>query len=431
MGRNYFNTFNKAFRTVVSDPIKSISHDVDNIGHFFVFPHTNESILPIPIIRKGGIVGGLGGGILGLTLPGSNQSHKDRAHSSTTEVFNKIKNVVEDLLKGVGEEEFSRLTGIPVASLRKILTFAGTQTDNMRALGDIANVLGAVIDFGGGSVLNPFTALTGEQLLQGGSGLTSAADLIDDANNAVHHWNNGEYHEVVAKMGNMAKSLKGIVGKEKAEELQLDKLSDRFSDVSGKMKIAQEKLSMVKEKLGLQGVEIESIKQEERENEKKNQERARAMEKSMELNQELEVHLEERNEAGQHEILNQLGGLKNIEEIQTSLQMENIQSSRTNNHLLNQIIEDNRGEHKAFQHQAIVLDKALQGLEDEEEKEVDSLNQIATTLDRPQNVDDFMRDIDNFDSEDAKVDYVSENYQSFVNFNQEDMNKILDKLNEL
>ncbi len=75
--------------------------------------------------------------------------------------------------------------------------------------------------------------------------------------------------------------------------------------------------------------------------------------------------------------------------------------------------------------QRIVLNDELQALEKIEEREVDLFGRIATKLDPPVNVKDFIKDLTEFVSKEAKEEYLEENFASFTNLNSSDINRIL------
>ena len=77
-----------------------------------------------------------------------------------------------------------------------------------------------------------------------------------------------------------------------------------------------------------------------------------------------------------------------------------------------------------------VLDNELQKVDKEEIKEVDSLARIATTLDRPTNIEDFLKDLQEFDTTAARIDYVAENYSTFILLEKRKMDMVLDILND-
>lgn len=128
-------------------------------------------------------------------------------------------------------------------------------------------------------------------------------------------------------------------------------------------------------------------------------------------------------------------GIENIQ----SLQEKEITVDKTHNEQLNKLINENRAETQAIKHQEKIIDKELQQveegleevegeikkLEDEEKQNININNRIASTLDRPTSPADFIKDLQGFIGEQAKIDYLTENYETFISFNQSDITKIL------
>jgi hypothetical protein len=112
--------------------------------------------------------------------------------------------------------------------------------------------------------------------------------------------------------------------------------------------------------------------------------------------------------------------------LKSSEQMNKAENTHTDQ--LKQIIKDNRGEHEAQQHAQVKLDRELQALESEAQKEVNELARISTVLDRPSTVFDFRKDLQSFETVAAQLDYVSENYSTFINMNSRDIDSVLDVL---
>jgi len=111
------------------------------------------------------------------------------------------------------------------------------------------------------------------------------------------------------------------------------------------------------------------------------------------------------------------------------LTKKEISIDKNNNEQLKEIVSQNRGETAAIKHSQVILDAELRQIVDEEVMVNDNIARVATTLDRPRNVSDFLKDIQTFQSSQSKIDYVAENYRTFVNFNQFDMNSVLSTLN--
>ncbi len=79
-------------------------------------------------------------------------------------------------------------------------------------------------------------------------------------------------------------------------------------------------------------------------------------------------------------------------------------------------------------YQRQVLNKELQALEKIEEREVDLFGRVATILDPPVNVNDFIKDLSEFISKEAKEQYLEENFTSFTNLNSNEINQVLQVL---
>lgn len=104
--------------------------------------------------------------------------------------------------------------------------------------------------------------------------------------------------------------------------------------------------------------------------------------------------------------------------------------SKNNVEDLKNILEENQGAINAIRHTEVILKDELQQVEKEEEKEVDALVRIATTLDKPNDIGDFFTDLSKFDSSKAKVDYVVENFRRFGNLTPLSKSQILEELLE-
>lgn len=132
--------------------------------------------------------------------------------------------------------------------------------------------------------------------------------------------------------------------------------------------------------------------------------------------------------------VNKLGDtLEQVEEADKTIKRlinKESQIELDNNKQLKNLIKENQSETEAIKHSQVVLDNELQALEKEEEKEEDTLNMIRTNLDRPLSVEDFLKDINSFNTHKAKLDYVVENYTSFINLSQPSIDKILALLNK-
>ena len=100
--------------------------------------------------------------------------------------------------------------------------------------------------------------------------------------------------------------------------------------------------------------------------------------------------------------------------------------NKTNNEQLREFIETNVEESR---HNTQVLDDELQALETEEEKEVDLLGRIATKLDPPTSVADMIKDMGEFDTQEAKEQYIEENFALFTSLPMNNINQILSELN--
>ncbi len=131
--------------------------------------------------------------------------------------------------------------------------------------------------------------------------------------------------------------------------------------------------------------------------------------------------------------LEQVGGhINKIEKAGETLNVlakKELVIEKNNLHTLKDIIKENRSETSAIKHSQVVLDNELQNLESEEKKEEDISMRIATSLDRPVSLGDFIKDIKSFNQNKSKVDYVVENYTQFISLPQQDMTTILDMLN--
>ncbi len=130
------------------------------------------------------------------------------------------------------------------------------------------------------------------------------------------------------------------------------------------------------------------------------------------------------NQIGEH--INQI---EKAGEIINVIANKELQIEKNNNDQLKILIDENKGDAEAQKHGQVLLDNELQKLETEEKKEEDISMRIATAIDRPVSINDFMKDIQSFNSEKAKIDYVVENYSTFISLGQGDINSILDMLN--
>ena len=99
-------------------------------------------------------------------------------------------------------------------------------------------------------------------------------------------------------------------------------------------------------------------------------------------------------------------------------------------HDIKDFIDENQGEINAIRHTDLVIQEGLAELEKEEKQEVDALVRIATTLDKPVNINDMMTDLSKFESIKAKTDFVIENYNTFIGLPPQDKSNILELLLE-
>lgn len=109
-------------------------------------------------------------------------------------------------------------------------------------------------------------------------------------------------------------------------------------------------------------------------------------------------------------------------------QRRQIQSSRTNNEILKQIGRDNRGQTQAIKHSQVILDNELQKLDTDERDEIDATLRMAVKLDPPRNLLDFVKDLNSFETNPHRVQYIAENYQQFIRLPQEQIDQLLSKM---
>ena len=99
--------------------------------------------------------------------------------------------------------------------------------------------------------------------------------------------------------------------------------------------------------------------------------------------------------------------------------------NRTHNDTLKQNVKQNKGEMEQVKGSSTILDNSLQAVVNIEKKEDDDLNNIKNILDRPRNPSDFITALKNYNTRDSKIDFIAENYETFSNFNQNDIDIIL------
>ncbi len=112
---------------------------------------------------------------------------------------------------------------------------------------------------------------------------------------------------------------------------------------------------------------------------------------------------------------------KTDEDVKELIKSEDKQN-KTNNDTLKDFIKTNEEEGR---HNTKVLNDELQALEEVEEKDEDLLGRIATKLDPPTNLQDFIKDLSEFASKKAKAEYLEENFGVFSALNNTEIQKIL------
>lgn len=99
--------------------------------------------------------------------------------------------------------------------------------------------------------------------------------------------------------------------------------------------------------------------------------------------------------------------------------------NRTHNDTINENIQENKGEMENVKNSDKVLDSNLQGVVIEQKKEIDAINDLKNTIDKPQTPDDFINELDNYNSKDSKMDFIADNYETFSTFSDGDKDRIL------
>lgn len=120
--------------------------------------------------------------------------------------------------------------------------------------------------------------------------------------------------------------------------------------------------------------------------------------------------------------------ISNVDEVLKGikdLELKEYLTDLSNNQQLKQLIKQNRAETNAIKHNENVLDNELKALEKEEEKEIDALVSIKNIIDRPTSANDFLEALSNFQTEDAKLDFLTENYDVLINFQETDIQEVL------
>lgn len=449
MGRNFFSEFKRGLEQTFN-PMTSRSQDPTGVTKIFNFPATNmPHINPIADIGGDILTGiehglGLGGGFL---PPSMNPltSHRENALSSVKDMTKKLLGMVNEAVKIVGGvDALAKILGIPTPSLVEVLKDPDT-TANMRQLGDVAGVVAGVINFVGGSIADPFTALLAEQIGILSQTVTSAADLIDSANRVSGHWDNGDYAAMLKEMAGMTQTLKGVVSDEAAEDLRLDELNDRLNGFSEKAKKAQEVRDMTKkvlDKLNTKEAQDQLDIAELEEDQSRDAENFRQQQAELDELKLLEVadteelregqeklsRGQEQIEAQNRRVLAEEGVLESNQLINRALQREQIKSLRTNTQMLKDIGSDNRHETQAIKHKQVILDNELQKLDTDERDEIDATLRMATKLDPPRTAADFIKDLDSYETNPHRIQYIAENYDQFIRLPQSQIDNLLEKM---
>ena len=390
--------------------------------------------------------------------------HKINALASMEKMSGMLLTMIKKGIDKIGGvEKLAQALGIEPKEIQRILANPDT-TDGMRKLADIAGVVSGMIDVAAiATIENPVIsaplALIAEQLGVFSNTVSSGADLIDAANRIGGHWDKGDYAEILKELSGMGKTLKNAVSDEMAEDLRIDELTSRFDDLSEKAKIAQKVRDKVKEQLTKLNtkesqdqkdiLELEDAQDRDTENFKKQQKELDDLKllelqdtKTLQLGQEQlkrgqhQIQLgQEQLKRGQHQIeaqnrriLAEEGVLESGQLLNRTLIRKQIKSSRNNTEMLRQIASDNRHSTQAIAHKQVILDNELQKLDNEELDEIDATMRMATKLDPPRTFFDFNKDLDDFESNNHRVDYIAENYDTFIRLPQKEIDNILEQM---
>ncbi len=96
--------------------------------------------------------------------------------------------------------------------------------------------------------------------------------------------------------------------------------------------------------------------------------------------------------------------------------------------IINQNAKENETLTQAVQNDKVIIDEDLQKIQNVEKKEEDNLERIATTLDKPTSLDDMIRDLTGFETEQGRRQYIFENFNIFGALNPMEKSKLLKRI---
>ncbi len=442
MGRNYFNEF-KSGLAQTFNPMTALSKDPTGVSKIFEFPSTNMPQLfpplPIPSLPH---LPSLPSFPSNPFDPSANASSP--ALKSVADMEEKLKTIIQSVMDKIGLDKISEATGIPESVLRAVMEET-TGTKGMRNLADVAQVFSAIVEAAAGGPLDIFGDLAAEQIMEFASTLTSVADLIDAGKETVdkakkigEHWNNGDYDKILDELADMSNILAKVAQKEITDELKLDEFETKMRDLAGKSRQAQKFRDDAKTFFGLTKDELNELEEDQDRDAENFRQQAAEIDELRDLeiidSEELKEG-QEKLQRGQHQIeaqnrriLAEEGALEHGQLLNRELQRKQIQSSRDNNQLLREITKDNRSQTQAIKHGQVIQDNELQKLDTDERDEIDATLRMATKLDPPRDIADFVKDLDSYETNPHRIQYIAENYEQFIRLPADQIDNLLNKM---